>query len=173
MARLAGTHRIVALAPSREGRQQIPSMVPDTALRHHASPVGHVCVVSERKDAGGRKIAWEEGLGPGLRRVSGRPRLLAVPSQAVDEDDAGRSKLASAMRLVALFILDDGVVRAMQQLDARGKGFSGSRCGRALWWVVPARSGTFLPGSEQSRHSAGSTVDLAANMRKFYPRVGK
>lgn len=65
-------------------------MATDPVLRHHSSPICHVCIVSEREHARGRELGREKGLGPRLGRVAGRPRLLAVAGQAVDEDDAER-----------------------------------------------------------------------------------
>jgi hypothetical protein len=64
-------------------------MVCNPTLRHHASPVRHVCIVSECEDARGRGLGRKEGLGQRLGRVLGGPGLLAVLSQAMNKDDAG------------------------------------------------------------------------------------
>ena len=71
-------------------------MVRNPTLRHHILPVRHVCIVSECEDARARKLGWEEGLGPRLGRVPGRPGLLAIAGQAVDEDDAVRGSAGGA-----------------------------------------------------------------------------
>jgi hypothetical protein len=65
-------------------------VVSNPVLRHHSSPVCHICIVSEREQARGRKLGREEGLGPRLGGIVGGPRLLAIAGQAVDEDDADR-----------------------------------------------------------------------------------
>jgi hypothetical protein len=63
-------------------------MVSDPVLRDYASPVRHVCIVSEREYAGRREFGRKEGLGPWLGRTAGSPRLFSVAGQTMDEDDA-------------------------------------------------------------------------------------
>ncbi len=89
--RAARTYRIVFLSIRRKRRQKIPRVVGNPTLRHHAPPVGHVCIVSESKDARGREFGREKGLRPRLGRAASGPGLLAVAGQAVDEDDAARA----------------------------------------------------------------------------------
>jgi hypothetical protein len=74
----AGTYRVILLSICRKRRQKIPRVVGNPSLRHHAPPVRHVCIVSERKDARCRELGWEEGLGPRLGCIGGGPSLLAV-----------------------------------------------------------------------------------------------
>jgi hypothetical protein len=62
-------------------------VVADTILRYHASPVHHVCIVSEGEDARRWQFGWEEVLGPWARSSLGSPGLFAVAGQAVYEDD--------------------------------------------------------------------------------------
>jgi hypothetical protein len=53
-------------------------MVRNPILRHHASPICHVCIVAEREYARGRELGREENLGPRFGRVAGRLCLLAI-----------------------------------------------------------------------------------------------
>jgi hypothetical protein len=110
----------------REGRQQIPCVISDPILRYDALPVGHRCIVSKCKDAGCRKLGREEGFGPWLERVSGGPCLLAIPGQAVDEDDAGKEPYISYLTVnwQMVHILNDGVFRRVEWLDPGGEGLS-------------------------------------------------
>ena len=62
-------------------------MVCNSTLRYHAPPVRHVCIVSVREDARGRKFAREEGLWPWLGRMDSGPGFLAVAGQTVNKND--------------------------------------------------------------------------------------
>lgn len=95
-------------------------MVADPVLRHHASPVCYVCIISESKDARGRKLGREEGLGPWLGRVAGGPGPLAIASQAVDEDDAGQGLSGPVFLQLGMevYVLDGGMRRTVKQFDA-------------------------------------------------------
>lgn len=124
------TYRIVLLSVRPERRQKIPRVVGNPTLRHHTPPVRHVCIVSERKDARGRELGREEGLGPRLGRVPGGPGLLTVAGQAVDENDAGWEVSARCHPGAKMYALDDGTCRAVKRLDAVGKGLGRRRgCG--------------------------------------------
>jgi hypothetical protein len=61
-------------------------MIRDSTLRDHSTPVRHVCVVSEGKDADLRKLGREEVFRPRLVRAACGPRLVTVAGQTVDED---------------------------------------------------------------------------------------
>ena len=65
-------------------------MIPNSILGYHALPVCYICVVSEREDACVRNFERQQRLRPWRRCALGRPRLLTVSRQAVDEDDAGQ-----------------------------------------------------------------------------------
>jgi hypothetical protein len=82
----AHAYSVIILAKRRERREQVPRVVCDPILRDHASPTGHMCIVSEREYARSWEFGWEEGLGPWFERVWGAPRLLSITSQAVNED---------------------------------------------------------------------------------------
>lgn len=142
-------------------------MVSDPALRHHALPVRHVCIISECEDARSRKLGREEGLGPWLGRVGGGPGLLAVARQAVDKDDTGSVSRPEAIGVetnrqsVEVDALDDGNWGAVEQLDARGEDLPcrrRRRCERGLGWVLLdcGVSRWFLPflPPEKSLHSS-------------------
>ena len=79
-------------------------MVRDAILRHHASPVGHVGVVSECEDARSGELGREEGLGPRLGFAVGGPRPLAVAGEAMDEDNAGMGMSAYCNPLKGLLL---------------------------------------------------------------------
>jgi hypothetical protein len=53
-------------------------VVRNSTLRHHTSPVRHICIVSEREDPRGRELRREEGLGPWLGRAAGGPCCVAI-----------------------------------------------------------------------------------------------
>jgi hypothetical protein len=72
-------------------------MVENPTLRNHAAPVCHVSIIAECENARRRQLSREEGLGPRLGCVGGRPGPLAVASQAMDENNA-----RSVSRLVTL-----------------------------------------------------------------------
>ena len=71
-------------------------MIPNSILRYHAPPVCYICVVSEREDARVGNFERQQRLRPWRRRALGRPRLLTVSRQPVDEDDAGQRVSRSA-----------------------------------------------------------------------------
>ena len=118
-----GAYCAVVLSVRCEGGQQIPGVVCNAALRHHASPIGHMGVISKRQDTGSREDGREEGLGPGLGRVSGGPSVFSIPRQAVDEDDAEGGALADTFqrRMVGGYPLDSAVrvLGVAKQFDAR------------------------------------------------------
>ena len=79
-------------------------MVPDPVLRHHPPPVGHRCVISKRQYSGCCKYGREEGFGPWFGLVAGGPCVGTTASQAVDEDDTRRDRLASVFQLTVLVL---------------------------------------------------------------------
>jgi hypothetical protein len=69
-------------------------MIPNPTLRHHTSPVCHICIVSECQNAGVGDFGWQESLRPWSSGILGLPSLLAVPSKAVHEDNARLERAA-------------------------------------------------------------------------------
>lgn len=62
-------------------------MVPNSVLRHHASPVSHVCVISKCKYSHTREFGRKKGLRPRSEGAFRSPCLLAVSGEAMDEND--------------------------------------------------------------------------------------
>ena len=70
-------------------------MIRNPILGHHAPPIRDVCIVSESQDARVGYFGRQQGLGPRSRGCRTLPRLLAVASEAVDENDASDWLLAN------------------------------------------------------------------------------
>lgn len=157
-------------------------MVGNPILRHHALPVRHVCIVSEREDTRGRELGREEGLGPWLRRVAGSPCLLAVASQAVDKDDARLQSSARRHRGAKMYALDNGTCRAAKRLDARGESLRRrrGRGGWSLWLALLSRRTScrdFQPPAEELSHSTsegtcGPVRQVVIQLLWWGPKVG-
>jgi len=89
-------------------------MFGDKFLQRDISTIGHICIVSKRKDASCWKYGREEDLRPEICGVFGSPCFLTTAFQAVDEDDAGSETLGGASKL-GCYILDCAVIGAAAQ----------------------------------------------------------
>ena len=84
------TNRVIIVPERCDRSQKVHGMIPNSILGYHAPPVCYICVVSEREDACVGNFERQQRLRPWRRCALGRPRLLTVSRQAVDEDDAGQ-----------------------------------------------------------------------------------
>jgi hypothetical protein len=89
------TYSIVILPIPRDGSQQIHGMVSNPILRDHASPVCHICIISDCEDASVGNFGRQQSLRPWSGRILCLPRLLAVSGKAVDENNTRIWNVAS------------------------------------------------------------------------------
>jgi hypothetical protein len=81
-------YSVVVFSKRRYSSQQVHGMVANSVLGNHATPIGHVGVVTKRDYSSVRDFQRQQSLRPRADSTFGLPCLLAVSGEAMYKKNA-------------------------------------------------------------------------------------